>query len=688
MNPEIKKMVRDELSGEKARGYVEQITRFHRIQASTMFHEAADHVKQQLLKNGLPDATIEQFRSDGATKYWTHISPVGWEVKSAELKLIEPEEKLLVRYSDTPMSLHTCSNATPPEGITAELIDVGTGRKPEEYEGKDVKGKFVLATGRAKPVHDQAVYRRGAAGVITDTLAYEIKDVRESVDIPDAHSYQSIWPTADVLDRVKFGFSLSKRQGDHLRELLKDKKTVKLQAKVDAKLFPSNLDVVTTTIQGSSEPNEEVFLIAHLCHPQPCANDNASGSGLLIEIARTIQTLIESKSLSKPKRTIRFIWVPETYGTVAFLFNHQDLPTRLVAGINLDMVGENQEICKSTLTLDRTPDSLPSYLNDLMLTLIEESVKEFDPETRFGPSSIFRHTVIAHTGGSDHHEFADSTIGVPCVMLLQWPDTFYHTSMDTIDKVSADSLKRVGWIATVAALILANADAEEAVLLANQTCSRGLSRIEEAQRQAVQALYEKKNEPKMKTDREELTKALAKTASFFRNKIEHIVWREKKAVDSVKRLANSPELDTLTKKSMEDIDAAGKRALSTIEENLSFTAKTLGLSLPVEIIETEAEKQARTIVPKRLFKAPLAAETFKQLVGEDEYKWYEELDEKNIYFARKRAEILNFMDGKRTLNDIVKAVSAEYSTETNTEHALRFIKDLDRAKLIALQNRV
>jgi len=681
MNQQLKKLVKEEFSGEKAKSYVEEIARFHRIQASTMFHEAAEHVKQQLIKNGLRDAKIERFQSDGAKKYGTHTSPVGWEVKSAELKLVEPEEKLLVRYADMPTCLHTCSNATPRGGVTAELVDVGTGTKPEDYKGKDVKGKFVLATGRARLVHEQAVYKHGAAGVITDTLAYEIKNVRESEDIPDAHSYQSIWPDAEVLNKVKFGFSLSKRQGNHLRALLKEKKKVRLQARVDAKLFPSSLDVVTATIQGSSKPNEEVFLIAHLCHPQPSANDNASGSGALIEIARTIQTLINSKRLEKPKRTIRFIWVPETYGTVAYLATHPNWKKRLVAGINLDMVGQNQEICKSTLTLDRTPDSLPSYLNDLVLELIEESIKEFDVETNFGSSSTFRYAVNPHTGGSDHHEFVDSTIGVPCVMLLQWPDMFYHTSMDTIDKVSADSLKRVGWVTTVAAITLANADAEEATLLTSLTSSRALARIEEAQREAIQALYEKKDDPKTKTNKRELAKALAKASASSKAKIEHMMWREKQAVKSVKRLAQSPYLDSLIQKCTKEIESAGKRALSRIDEAFAFIAKTH--SLPqVEIRETKLEKQARAIVPKRLFKGTLDPDMFKRLLGEEEFKWYEEKARKDTKFPMKRAEILNFMDGKRTLHDIVKAVSAEY-TPITFEDALKLIKDLEKTKLIA-----
>jgi len=476
----LRKIVKEELSGSIAKSYVAQVSRFHRVQASTMFHEAAEYVKSELLKIGLKDAAIEQFPADGAKKYWTYTSPVGWTVKSAELRLVEPEEKLLASYEDIPQSLHTYSSATPSEGVTAELVDVGVGTKPADYEGKDVKGKFVLATGRAKPVHEQAVYKYGAAGVITDTVTLEIPNVRESLDIPDAHAYQSIWPTAEELVKVTFGFSLSKRQGNQLRALLEGGKAVKLRAKVDARLFAGNLDVVTATIPGGSKPNEEVFLVAHLCHPKPSANDNASGSGLLLEISRTINVLIESGRIERPARTMRFIWVPETFGSIAYLFSHEDLPSRLVAGINLDMVGQNQELCKSTLNLDRTPDSLPSYLNDLVFRFMEESVKEFDTPSPFGSSSTFRYATGAFSGGSDHAEFTDSTIGVPCIMLLQWPDLFYHTSMDTIDKVSEESLKRVGWIAASAALTLANATFETAFQLASETASKGMIRIEEA----------------------------------------------------------------------------------------------------------------------------------------------------------------------------------------------------------------
>jgi len=674
-------VVKEELSGNVAKSYVAQISRFHRIQASTMFHEAAEYVKSELLKIGLQDAVIEQFPSDGAKKYWTHTSPVGWTVKSAELRLIEPEERLIVTYEDTPQSLHTFSKATPPEGVTAELVDVSSGTKTQDYKGKDVKGKFVLATGKARLVHEQAVYKYGAAGVITDTITYEMPNVRESLDIPDAHAYQAIWPAAQDLDKVAFGFSLSNRQGSHLRAFLKSGKTVKLKAKVDACLFSGKLDVITATIKGKSKSKEEIFLIAHLCHPMPSANDNASGSGLLLEIARTIGTLIDSGKIKPPARTIRLIWVPETLGSVAYLYLHSDASSRLVAGINLDMVGQNQELCRSTLTLDRTPDSLPSYLNDYVFSLIEQSVREFDTQTRFGSGSTFRYATTAFSGGSDHAEFTEATTRVPCIMLLQWPDLYYHTSMDTIDNVSADSLKRVGWIATVAALTLASATAETGFQFANQTATRGATRIAEASRKGVERLFAKKESQKLRDKPKELAKELEKTASYYKNRIKHIVWREQNAIESVKRLGQKPKLNDFIRERCKDVASLGQNEIARLEEALVFIAKTSNLTIPSKLEETKADKESRRLIPRKLFKGTLSADELKKRLSEKEYEWHLEIEEKDMEFAKKTAEVLNFMDGKRSVYEIVKAVSAEYS-ETNTEYVLKFLRDLKKAKLV------
>ena len=55
------------------------------------------------------------------------------------------------------------------------------------------------------------------------------------------------------------------------------------------------MEDAVATIAGKTK--EEVTVIAHICHPQPSANDNASGTGAAMEAARAIHRLIERKEL-------------------------------------------------------------------------------------------------------------------------------------------------------------------------------------------------------------------------------------------------------------------------------------------------------------------------------------------------------------------------------------------------------
>ena len=54
-----------------------------------------------------------------------------------------------------------------PASLTAELVDVGAGETPADYAGKDVRGKIVLAFGTPALVTEQAVWKRGASGILS-----------------------------------------------------------------------------------------------------------------------------------------------------------------------------------------------------------------------------------------------------------------------------------------------------------------------------------------------------------------------------------------------------------------------------------------------------------------------------------------------------------------------------------------
>src|SRR5215468_11414775 len=112
-----------ELSGEKAQENVRAIVQFHRIQGSPMMASVAALVLARLKDAGL-EAAIEEFPSDGATMYGTHLSPMGWDMKGGEIWVEGAEPLRLCRYEDVPMCVSSYSKGG---SFRGPLVDVGAG---------------------------------------------------------------------------------------------------------------------------------------------------------------------------------------------------------------------------------------------------------------------------------------------------------------------------------------------------------------------------------------------------------------------------------------------------------------------------------------------------------------------------------------------------------------------------------
>src|SRR5262249_44842071 len=153
-----------------------------------------------------------------------------------------------------------------------------------------------------------AVIKRGAVGVVI------YPEANDRPEHPDMVRYNGVWPLADEADKTGGGFMISLNQYALLKKLMA-KGPVRVYGKIDATLGPGKLTLVHAYIRGSEHPEQEVMISAHLDHPKWSANDNATGSATLIEMARTLKTLIDQKKIAAPVRTIHFMWVPEYYGT-------------------------------------------------------------------------------------------------------------------------------------------------------------------------------------------------------------------------------------------------------------------------------------------------------------------------------------------------------------------------------------
>ncbi|NCC37533.1 MAG: DUF4910 domain-containing protein, partial [Chloroflexia bacterium] len=217
-----------------------------------------------------------------------------------------------------------------------------------------------------------------------------------------------------------------------------------------------------------------------LCHPAPCANDNATGAAAAMEVARALHTLIESGRLPRPQRSLRFLWMPEMTGTYLYLARHEGRIERTVAALNLDMVGADQSRCGSINTIIHTPDALPSFVGDL-LEAIRTGMHGVS-DTLYGRTEppLLRMASAPFSNGSDHYILADPTVGIPTPLIIEWPDRFYHTTADTLDQVSAITLQHNMTLAGTYLAFLANAGSREATWLAGEMNARFVARIVQA----------------------------------------------------------------------------------------------------------------------------------------------------------------------------------------------------------------
>ena len=146
-----------------------------------------------------------------------------------------------------------------------------------------------------------------------------------------------------------------------------------MHAIVKAAEYDAPMNVVVATIPGDGSTNEEFHFTAHLFEgiAKQGANDNCGGPATQLEAGRAWIEMIKDGTLPKPKRTVRFLWVPEISGTRAYLQKHPELGQHVVASISTDMVGANQTINHNSLHLNQTMYSIPSVINDVSRQFFE-----------------------------------------------------------------------------------------------------------------------------------------------------------------------------------------------------------------------------------------------------------------------------------------------------------------------------
>ncbi len=655
----IRDAILNEYSGEQAYQHV-QLLAANRDRPAEEYQNAyfeTTYLADMARRYGLSDVQVDFFPGGEV-----------WDAEEADLWLVEPVRKKIASLNQVPTAL---ANGSTTADVEAEVVYVGAGREAD-FQGKDVAGKIVVGNAGVGRGLVNLALTRGAAGVLgTGSAGVSANSAGYTMD-------QLGWSSITVpAGRQGFAFVLSLRQMMELQSYFESGRRVVARAHVRTKRYPGKMNVISAAIPGSDPAAGDLLYVAHAFETisTPGANDNCSGVGTTLEIARTLARLIRDGVLPQPKRTLRFLWVPEISGTRAWMFKHPELEDRLLAALNFDMPGSDLKKTDTYLRMKMTPDSVPSYLNDLIANLLL-FVDQTDIRTQTGNNGPFNYRLVPFIAASDHAVFLAA--GIPAMQFNHWPDNFYHSSADAIVANDPTETKRIGFVGASALYYLAGAGPNEARALAWESAAGGEKWLSEQGRQSIRLLGQEGAK-------------LADQHAAAQNKVTGAFNRARGGVESVLRVANDKNVQATVQSLVAGLEAIRTMESRKLEAIYKERAAAVGVQVSAAVPSARVQQLA-SLVPRKRFKtfsaemqarspagggrgggsgaaapAPTARSLLAAPVGQaGGGRGAAALP------SLAREEVSGFIDGKRTVVDIYNAVRAEYGNATTSSNDFKF----------------
>ncbi len=205
------------------------------------------------------------------------------------------------------------------------------------------------------------------------------------------------------------GFCMSQEKLDLLKE-------DQYHAVIKSEIKDGNLTYGDIIIPGELE--EEILFSTYVCHPS-MANNELSGPCTAIYLAKHL-------SQKKNKYTYRFVFVPETIGSITYISkNLEHLKKNVIAGYNLSCLGDDQTY---TLVHSKYADTLSDKVAEMCLKYRFPEYKNYSFLKR----------------GSDERQYNMPGIDLPICGIYRSKSNeydYYHTSLDDMNFVTVSALK-------------------------------------------------------------------------------------------------------------------------------------------------------------------------------------------------------------------------------------------------------
>lgn len=177
---------------------------------------------------------------------------------------------------------------------------------------------------------------------------------------------------------------------------------------------PGDLLVGICTLPGERE--EEFLVVSDICHPG-IANDSISGAVAAVDLARHLA------ARRRRKYTYRFLFLPETIGSVAYLSHHPEVVERAVGGFFCEMLGNRNSHCLQFTRQGNT------YWDRIAHATLKDA------------GGSFRTAPFLKSAANDEKVLDAPGVNIPTISLTRYPYPEYHTSDDNADMINPALLR-------------------------------------------------------------------------------------------------------------------------------------------------------------------------------------------------------------------------------------------------------
>ena len=163
------------------------------------------------------------------------------------------------------------------------------------------------------------------------------------------------------------------------------------------------------------ESKEEILISTYLCHPS-MANNELSGPIVSMGLINYF------RNLKKLEKTLRFVFIPETIGSISYLSkNLKQLKKNVIAGYNLSCIGDERQYSCMFTKYNNTPS--------------DEAIIEAYKNLKIKKFKVYSFL----ERGSDERQYNSPGVDLPIASIFRtkygkYPE--YHTSLDDFSLVT------------------------------------------------------------------------------------------------------------------------------------------------------------------------------------------------------------------------------------------------------------